>query len=340
MKAKIMNKNRLPSFIDELIREHRVFAPVKTNSFFRFKEISQGKDARLDYQNTKQPPKEVFFPQTEILFTYKMGEKGVELEDAPPMSEKRVLFGVRPCDARALVFLDRFFSSGDYKDSLYLEKREKTAIVGLACNSPLSTCFCVSLGGSPLGKEGMDLLLEDINEKYLIEILSKRGAKLVENITWLRDAENADLERAKKISEDAESAIKSKIAIEGLREKLDSMFDAPLWDQIHQKCIGCAVCTYLCPTCWCFDVLDEVTPTGGRRVRIWDTCQFPLFTLEASGFNPRLSGKERMRQRIMHKFNYFPKDFGELACVGCGRCVQECPVNLDIREVIKTIMNI
>ena len=339
MKAKIMDKNELQDFVDELTKDYKVFAPVKMNRIFRLKEISKGKEACLGYQNTRQPPKEIFFPQTEILFTYKMDKEGVELEDIPLPNEKRVLFGIRPCDARALVFLDRFFSSGDYKDISYLEKREKTTIIGLACNSPLSTCFCTSLGGSPFGKEGMDLLLEDINEKYLIEILSEQGAKLVEHIPWLKDAENADFERAKKISEEAESTIKLKIAVEGLRKKFDSMFDAPLWDQIYQKCIGCGVCTYLCPTCWCFDILDEGTPTCGRRVRIWDTCQFPLFTLEASGLNPRPSGKERMRQRVMHKFNYFPKDFGELVCVGCGRCVQACPVNLDIREIIKAIMN-
>lgn len=340
MKVKVLERDRLSSLIDELLRKYKVFAPVKRGRLLRFQEISSGKEACLDFQNTKQPPKEVLLPQTEVLFTYKRSEKGVEVERAPPSNGERVLFGVRPCDARGFVLFDKFFSSGEHRDQPYLERRERTAVVGLACNHPRGTCFCTSLGGSPFGKEGMDLLLVDLGDKYLVEILTERGEGLVENAPGLRDASDVDLERAERLSKEAESAIRTKISTDGLSEKLDGMFDDPLWDGIHQRCVGCGVCTYLCPTCWCFDMLDEETPTGVRRVRVWDTCQFPLFTLQGSGFNPRPSGKERMRQRVMHKFNYFPKDFGEYACVGCGRCVRECPVNLDIREVIKALMGV
>ena len=336
--AKVLDKNRLPNLIDELIEKYRVFAPVKREKFIGFEEISSSKEACLEFQNSKQPPKGVFFPQTEILFKYKKGEKGVEA-DARPWNGEGVLFGVRPCDARGLVFFDKFFSSGDHKDLPYLEKRKKTAVVGLACIHPRGTCFCTSLGGSPFGREGMDLLLVDLGDRYLVEILTERGEKLVENAQWLRDANDVDFERAVELAKGAEDAIKTKISTDGLSGKLDGMFDDPFWDQVHQKCIGCGVCTYLCPTCWCFDVLDEEIGANVRRVRIWDTCQFPLFTRQASGFNPRPSGKERMRQRLMHKFNYFPEDFNEFACVGCGRCVKECPVNLDIREVIKAIVS-
>lgn len=340
MKVKVLDRNRLPSLIDLLLEEYRVFAPVKRGRLLRFQEISSGKEACLDFQNTKQPPKEVFFPQTEILFTYKKSEKGVGVEEASPSDGERVLFGIRPCDARGLVLFDMFFSSGEHKDPSYLDKRERTAVVGLACNRPLSTCFCTSVGGSPFGKEGMDMLLVDLGDRYLVEILTERGEKLVEKARWLSDASDADLETAERLSRDAESVIKTRLSTEGLSEKLDDMFDDPLWDRIYEKCVGCGVCTYLCPSCWCFDILDEETPTGVTRVRVWDTCQFPLFTKQASGFNPRPSGKERMRQRVLHKFNYFPKDFGEFACVGCSRCVRECPVNLDIREVIKDIMSV
>lgn len=333
MKWKVIEKSKLPNLVGELTEEYEVFAPVKKKNIVSFERLSSGNEAYLGFRNTKKSPKEVFFPQTETLFTYKTSKKDVELAESPTVKGKRVVLAVRPCDARSFVLLDKFLSSGEHEDVYYLEKRKNTAIVGLACNHPLSTCFCTSLGGSPFGKEGMDLLLQDINDKYLIETVTERGEKLIEKFPWLKDAEKADIEKAKKLSEDAETAVRSKVSVDGVSEKLDGMFDDPFWDQICQKCLNCGVCTFLCPTCCCFDILDE----EGKRVRIWDSCQFSCFTLQGSGHNPRPSGKERMRQRIMHKFNYFVKNYGESFCVGCGRCVQECPVNLDIREVVGAI---
>ena len=333
LKWKVIEKSKLPILIGELADEYEVFAPVKKKSIVSFERISAGNEAYLGFRNTKKSPKEIFFPQTETLFTYKASKKDVELAESPTVKGKRVVLAVRPCDARSFVLLDKFLSSGEHEDVYYLEKRKNTAIVGLACNHPLSTCFCTSLGGSPFGKEGMDLLLQDINDKYLIETVTERGEKLIEKFPWLKDAEKPDIEKAKKLSEDAETAMRSKVSVDGVSEKLDEMFDDPFWDQICQKCLNCGVCTFLCPTCCCFDILDE----EGKRVRIWDSCQFSCFTLQGSGHNPRPSGKERMRQRIMHKFNYFVKNYGENFCVGCGRCVQECPVNLDIREVVGAI---
>jgi ferredoxin len=121
---------------------------------------------------------------------------------------------------------------------------------------------------------------------------------------------------------------------EGAADKLSSSFDDPAWQSLHEKCLGCATCAFVCPTCHCFDIQDENKCGKGRRVRLWDSCQLCLFTLHTSGHNPRPSGKERLRQRVMHKFNYFKTNNGQIACVGCGRCIRECPVNMDIRQII------
>ncbi len=340
MNFKILDKNNIPSIIDKLIDDYRVFAPVDTGKFFRFKEVSSGKEVCLNFYNTKLASKEILFPQTEVILKIKKVKGSLKAEDPSANDGEWVLFGVRPCDARGLAITDEFFSSGEHKDLPYLDKRGRTTVVGLACTRPRATCFCKSLGGSPFGKEGLDLLLVDLGKEYLVEVLSERGRGLIEEIQGMRDAGEDDLKLAERLSKDAENAIEVELPIEGLSQKLDGMFEDPLWDRVYRKCVGCGICTFICPTCWCFDVLDEETTTGVKRVRLWDTCQFPLFTLQGSGFNPRPSGKERMRQRIMHKFSYFPKDFGILACVGCGRCVQECPVNLDIREIVKTIMGV
>ncbi|UCB61233.1 MAG: 4Fe-4S dicluster domain-containing protein [Candidatus Bathyarchaeota archaeon] len=333
MKWKVIEKSKLPNLIGELAREYEIFAPVDRKSIGSFERLASGSEVSLDSRNTKKPPKDVFIPQTETLFTYKTGKQEVELAAPQVVIGQRVVLAVRPCDAKSFVLLDKFLSSGEYKDAYYKEKRKNTTIVGLACNHPLSTCFCTSLGGSPHGKEGLDVLLQDINDKYLIEPITERGEKLIEKFPWLKEAERADIDKAKKLSDDAEAAVKSKVSIDGVDNKLDGMFDDPIWEQICQKCLNCGICTFFCPTCCCFDVLDE----DGKRIRIWDSCQFSCFTLHGSGHNPRPSGKERMRQRIMHKFNYFVKTHGESFCVGCGRCIQECPVNLDIREVVGAI---
>jgi ferredoxin len=340
MNHKVIAKDGIREFIDGLIEEYRVFAPVEGKKILRLREISSGEEACLDFYNTKMSSKEALFPQNEVLFTYKKDREAIEKEVTTPMKREQVLFGVRPCDAKGVTLMDVFFSSGEHRDQPYLEKRGRTAIVGLACNHPLNTCFCTSTGGSPFGKEGMDLLLVDLGERYLVEILTERGERLVGAAQGLRDATEEDMKLAERLSNEADKAFSKELPTEGLSERLDSMFEDHLWDIIHQKCVGCGICTFVCPTCWCFDVVDEEKASGASRIRLWDTCQLPIFTLQGSGFNPRPSGKERLRQRVMHKLNYFPKEFGALACVGCGRCVRECPVNLDIREIIGTIMSV
>jgi sulfhydrogenase subunit beta (sulfur reductase) len=340
MKLKIVDKKDVPALIDKLIEGYRVFAPVDAEKYARLMEVASGSEACLELQNPKLASKEILLPQTEILLRIRKGKSGLEAEEPSENGKDWILFGVRPCDARSLVLTDQFLASGDHKDKPYMDKRGKTSVVGLACNHPRATCFCTSVGGSPFGKEGVDVLLVDLGDEYLVETLTERGERLIEGVQGLRDASEDEVARAEKMSQEAEKALQSELLIEGLSERLEEMFDDPIWDKVHLKCLGCGVCSYLCPTCWCFDVVDEETSDGVERIRLWDTCQFPLFTLQGSGFNPRPSGKERMRQRIMHKFCYFPKEYGVIACTGCGRCVRECPVNQDIREIIKDIMSV
>jgi ferredoxin len=168
--------------------------------------------------------------------------------------------------------------------------------------------------------------------------VSENGEEFVKKLDGYEQAVESDIEEARHRARGSNSSLTTDLALENIEGKLEKIFTDSLWDTISQKCVGCGVCTYLCPTCYCFDVLDEAKGSQGKRIRVWDSCQFPLFTLQSSGENPRPSGKERMRQRIMHKFNYYPGNYDGVACVGCGRCVRECPVNLDIREILTQIM--
>lgn len=339
MKEMKIAKNELVSFLDSLISEYKVFAPVKRDSFVVFQEIHSGSEALLVYANSKKPPKEILFPQSEVLFTYRLGGEGLGIEEPTFKDKQMVIFGIRPCDAKSLVILDDIFNSQVYKDVYYIAKREKTLVIAIGCNRPSSTCFCTSLGGGPFSPDGSDLLLVDIDHEYVVQAVTEKGKQFLKKHSEFKKVEEHSLSLMRSVIETAGVLIKSKVETGEIKKKLDVMFDDPFWDWLHEKCLDCAVCTYLCPTCHCFDITDEALDQGGERVRIWDSCAFPMFTLEASGVNPRPTSKERTRQRIMHKFKYFVDNHDMAACVGCGRCIKECPVNLDIRAVLNSILN-
>jgi len=181
----------------------------------------------------------------------------------------------------------------------------------------------------------VDVLLTDIGEKYYVEVRSDKGKHLIASMKeLLRSAKAEDENNVTYVEEKAIAAITRNMNIEGMVNKLDKMFENSLWKTIAMKCLGCGVCTYLCPTCNCFDIQDETALEKGARVRVWDSCMYPEYTLQASGHNPRPERVNRIRNRVYHKFNYCPKNYGVTACVGCGRCIDNCPVNIDIIDVI------
>jgi len=325
----IIAKNALPGLLDKLIAEYEVYAPVKEGTYSLYKQICQGNEAYFGYLNSKTPPKGILFPQSEKLFSY----SGAQMEECID-SKKKVAFGIRPCDARSLLLMDNVFKNDQYTDPYYMNRRENTLLVGMACSDPAPTCFCTSMGSGPFDKNGLDVLLTDIGAEYLVEEVSAKGKELMAKM-GLSAAGDSQKAAAAKAKESAE--VSCRVSTDALKAKLDGNFYDPIWDSIHEKCLGCGSCTYSCPTCHCFDIVDEAKDCNGCRVRNWDSCMFPLFTLHGSGHNPRTSGKERMRQRVMHKFKYFVDRYNDMACVGCGRCIKNCPVNLDIREVLSDI---
>ncbi|MBM3189725.1 MAG: 4Fe-4S ferredoxin [Chloroflexi bacterium] len=350
--ARILAQDQLGALLDAFIARYLVYAPAHRGGVTRFAEIASADEATLSLPITNMSLKELFLPQTETLFTFTQDaveDHAVEGSDATRERVVRVVFGVRPCDAASLRHLDAVFLDTEPADPHYAARRASTRIIGLACDHPLSTCFCTSVGGGPHAQEGMDILLYNLGNRFLARPVSEAGEQLMERIAepvpqvseepalWA-EATDGDLEEATRRAQEAEARVRAHVPTEGLRDKLAGLYDDPLWDALHQKCIGCGVCSYLCPTCHCFDVVDETNGRRGRRARVWDSCQYALFTLHASGHNPRPSGKERMRQRIMHKFRYFVDNYGQTACVGCGRCVRNCPVNVDIRQVLEAVM--
>lgn len=330
MKQGILTKADLRLFIDLLKKDHKFFTPVRRKDGFVFAEVTRADAVAFDYVNTVLSPKNLFLPQSEVICTFAEDS----LCDVPIVKDKQVVFGMRPCDAAALSHLDRVFAQGDLKDPYYCARRGNAVIITLACSQPHDTCFCMSLEGSPVSQEGSDVMVYAAADRLFFEAVTDKGEKLMTAAQLLfNKPTRADLKARKQYETDAQKAA-SELTIAGVKERLQKCFDSPLWSGITERCLGCGVCTYVCPTCHCFDITDETHGQNGKRIRTWDSCQYTLFTHHASGHNPRQSKRERMRQRIMHKFLYTQENFGKTFCVGCGRCIRNCPVNMDIKETI------
>jgi sulfhydrogenase subunit beta (sulfur reductase) len=337
MEKRLIKKEALAGIAKKVAEEFLVWAPVKKEDNVLFVPLGKDVEPFFAYLNSKNAPKNVFFPHTETMMKYTRTPKGMVLSAEENKADAAVLFGVRPCDARSFALLDMLFDQDKYKDEYYINKRNNTTVIALACvQPPYATCFCTSVDGEPVDDKGADILLTDIGGNYLVEFVTPKGEKLAKYFGDGKADAAADAKK-KEVAEKAKQAISSKIPAHEVKPILDKNFEHPFWATVHGKCLACGTCTYMCPTCHCFDISDEAKGSDGVRIRSWDSCMFPLFTKETSGHNPRLSQKERWRQRVMHKFKYYVDNFGAIACVGCGRCVMSCPVNLDIRKVIEDI---
>jgi len=340
MEKRLIGKEALAGVAGELAGRMRVCAPLQAEDQVFFGVLAAGGKPLFDFANTRNAPKNFLFPRTETMLKYTRIPQGIVFAGEAGEGEETLLLGVRPCDARSFVLLDMLFDQEKYRDPYYIDKRAKTTVVSLACvRPPYTTCFCTSVGGAPVSAEGADILLTDLGEAYLAEFLTPKGETLRAAFGGTPAGE-AEEKQKETLAAQAAEEIASKIPAREIKPILDTHFEDPFWDTIHRKCLACGTCTYLCPTCHCFDISDEVKRADGIRLRNWDSCMYPLFTKEASGHNPRPSQKERWRQRVMHKFRYYVDNFGAISCVGCGRCVMACPVNLDIRKVVADIAKI
>lgn len=322
-----IDKNFLPKLITHWMLSAKVYAPVKMENFTNFEALNDVREMVLDGpHNTRIPPKSLFLPQSEVLFQYKNGSFLPVLST----NDLRIIFGIRPCDAHAVTLLDSIFDQQEYIDPFWKSRRDRTILVGLGCHQPCNTCFCSSVGSGPFDPKGLDILMTDLGDVYTLEVLSDKGSTLLNGQMTLSE-ENQ--ERMVAFQKKAEEGMPKVFETSGIREKLYHIFESGYWQKVSQSCLGCGVCTFLCPTCFCFDIVDETQ--RDERVRNWDTCMFRIYSQEASGHNPHPSRSERTRQRLMHKFAYWLDHINQIGCVGCGRCVQYCPVGLDIREMIR-----
>ena len=287
--------------------------------------------------NTVRSAKDLFFPQVENLVNFKMSGKKIEVIENRDPTAPFTVFGVRACDCRSFDILDRVFLE-EPADTYYQTRRENGTVITLACSKPAETCFCGTFGIDAADPAG-DVTCWMTEDTLYWRANTTKGAALTEKLTLLKDCnEEAVLAQQEKVRNIIEKLPLNSLDLSGFDgEHLMDWFNSPAWAELSESCLGCGTCTFVCPTCQCYDVQDFDTGKEVKRFRCWDSCMYSDFTMMAHGTN-RPTQKERFRQRFMHKLVYFPsKNDGIYGCVGCGRCLQKCPIHMNIVKVARKL---
>ncbi len=330
--SKTITEQNLRALIDLLVKEGtRVVGPKQAGTMVLYEPLATGNELTLGTL-PRRSAKEAFFPLSETILTFEKDKDGVRVADVDTNAfPETVLVGALPCDAAAPGILDAVFS-WDYHDEFYLERRKKTTIIGLACTRSDDACFCTLVGLSPTETRGSDLFLTPLaGSGFQVEAVTDKGEKLLATYPQLF-AEQADVKLAPLATPEGGT-----VDLARVKAWLDANFESPIWEEVATRCAGCGACAFLCPTCHCFDIVDEGSERAGTRRKNWDACGFGKFTGHASGHNPRDLQNKRYRNRFMHKFKYYHDKFGQTLCTGCGRCVRACPVGVDIAAILAAI---
>ncbi|HIZ08198.1 MAG TPA: 4Fe-4S dicluster domain-containing protein [Candidatus Eubacterium avistercoris] len=319
-----LKKTDLTGALKILAADASVFVPGEIEGIKRFVLWDGESDVDLGGANTQLPPKDILFPCTEKMYNYKMGDS-IEIKEIVE-KPRQVIFGIRPCDMRSIDCMDHVFLEKGFVDSYYSRKRENVTLIAMGCTTPERTCFCDSMGLDPNNAPNADVMMNDGGDTLVLEAYTEKGKAVLEALNGL-------LSEGGQAKKDTACTLKVNMTPE-LPEKLAGMFDHPIWDEVTRACIGCATCTYVCPTCYCFDIDSDNHGAEGTKFRCWDSCMFSDYTRMAGGHDPRPTKKERVRNRYMHKLSYFHERYGQHLCVGCGRCVEKCPAHMDITMFI------
>ncbi len=335
-------KENLSALFQLIADNQELYLPVKSAGQTNFAAWSKEVEVDLDTLKTVKSAKDAFFPQSEGLYTVKKEGKKMSIEPESLKEQDFVVFGMKACDVKGLEVLDNVFLS-DPVDTFYAARRDHGTIVAMACHEPEETCFC-KVFGIDAANPASDVAVWTVGEDLYWKALTEKGEALTETVKELfadDEAGEAAVDAEKEaIHNIVEKLPYMNLSLEGWNgNALSEKFDSPIWEELYKPCLACGTCTFVCPTCQCYDIKDYTAGNSVSRYRCWDSCMYSDFTMMAHG-NNRTSQMQRFRQRFMHKLVYYPaNNDGMYSCVGCGRCVEKCPQALNIVKVVKAFQN-
>ncbi len=335
-----IKKENLAALFQLINQDKELYVPAKVNGQVNYAAWDESVEVDLTTLNTVKSAKDAFFPQSETLYTCNQDGKNLSITQEELQSKDFVIFGIKACDVKGIEVLDRVFLV-DPVDTFYAARREHGIVVAMACHEPEESCFC-QVFGVDAANPVADVATWMVDGELYWKAISEKGEKLTAEVKELLEEGDEAVVEAEQA---AIRAIVEKLPYTGLSlegwngDALDEKFNASNWEDLYKTCLACGTCTFVCPTCQCYDIKDYKTSNGVQRYRCWDSCMYSDFTMMAHG-NNRTSQMQRFRQRFMHKLVYFPaNNDGMYSCVGCGRCVTKCPSSLNIVKVIKSFQN-
>ena len=336
-----IQKNKMAGALLKAQAVYTLAGPIKTSNGHTFRPLEQKELPDLEYTHTDLSAKSLVFPQEEVLFSFENDRtKSLSQSVREPYkeSEKTAAVGIRPYDAKAIEMLRLNFDTPEAKDPYFIRRFESLTLVGLAENTPDAANFSSSCNTGPFDESGLDILLVDIGEAYAGKILTPKG-EAFSGAAGFPGAGASLWEKAEKLKTRVNNCCSPAISfVDVLSKQILEIYESPIWEDLAFACVNCSTCTFVCPTCWCFDIQDETARTKGTRFKLWDSCMSDLYSAHASGHNPREKGWHRFRNRFMHKLKYFPDKYGRgVMCVGCGRCIRSCPAGIDIRKIVSAM---
>ena len=327
---KVIAHDALIAWLDQLAGEATLIAPRLVEGIALYGPVAGSDEITFDYTRPKMSLKDVIFPATERILSVEKQGDDITLSE-PMLEREQVVFGLRPCDAHGVASFDGMLLEKEPIDWNYARRREITTLIGLACPQMWEECFCTSVGGAPDDPSHLDVLLTEVQGGYAVQAVTDNGQALI-----------AGLDLSDKKGEPPRPTVHQERVPVPPQESWPARFGNRYWELLAERCISCRMCAYVCPTCRCFDVRDEVAQrrTGFAkydRLRCWDSCTGANYRMIAGGHNPRALKGQRLRNRFFCRFHYLPEDYGVIGCVGCGRCVEVCPVNIDIVEMLHDV---